>query len=109
MTLVSRQRSLGFDRTTVLAENPGMKDAGLYYYYHTFAKSLAALDVDAITDQHGHEHSWQVELLDTLSAQQLSNGSWVNGNPRWLEGDAQLVTAYALMALSYLDLADQGL
>ena len=27
-----------------LEQNPGMGDAGLYYYYHTFAKALSALE-----------------------------------------------------------------
>ena len=29
--------------TTALDENPGMGTAGLYYYYQTFAKALAAM------------------------------------------------------------------
>jgi squalene-hopene/tetraprenyl-beta-curcumene cyclase len=29
------------------------------------------------------------------------DGSWVNENPRWMEGDPNLVTAYALLALAY--------
>ena len=33
-----------------LDENPGMGEAGLYYYYHTFAKALAALGQDTIVD-----------------------------------------------------------
>lgn len=44
--------------------NPGMGDAGLYYYYHTFAKALDALGLDEIED-------------------------------------ANLATAFALLALSY--------
>ncbi len=34
-------------------ENPGMEDAGLYYYYHTFAKALDALRQDVIADADG--------------------------------------------------------
>ena len=33
-----------------LKSNPGMGDAGLYYYYHTFAKALDALGYDEFVD-----------------------------------------------------------
>ncbi len=84
-----------------LEENPGMGTSGLYYYFHTFAKALAAIGDDSITDSEGNQHRWQQELVAKLAADQNSDGSWTNQNPRWLEGDANLVTAYALLALSY--------
>ncbi len=88
-----------------LTKNPGMgpqmQRAGLYYYYHTFAKALAVLGEARIKDTQGKEHDWRAELLQELATKQLPNGSWVNDNPRWLEGDASLVTAYALLSLSY--------
>jgi squalene-hopene/tetraprenyl-beta-curcumene cyclase len=84
-----------------LSSNPGMGPAGLYYYYHTFAKALAAMQVDRLTDAQGTEHDWRAELLQELARRQQADGSWVNENSRWLEGDANLVTAYALMSLSY--------
>jgi squalene-hopene/tetraprenyl-beta-curcumene cyclase len=40
-------------------------------------------------------------LVEALAARQQPNGSWVNKNERWLEGDPNLVTGYALLALSY--------
>jgi squalene-hopene/tetraprenyl-beta-curcumene cyclase len=85
-----------------LTTNPGMGAAGLYYYYHTFAKALDALGETVLKDQQGREHNWRSELIDVLAAAQQPDGSWVNQqNDRWLEGDANLVTAYALLALSY--------
>lgn len=84
--------------------NPGMqaKYDGLYYYYHTFAKSLSALGTDKVKDDKGVEHDWKGELIDELAKKQQKNGSWVNEtSERWLEGDAELVTAYALLSLSY--------
>jgi len=36
-----------------------------------------------------------------LAKRQHEDGSWTNSNARWLEGDANLVTGYALLALSY--------
>jgi len=81
--------------------NPGMGDAGLYYYYHTFAKALDALGVDEIEDAEGVKHDWRRELTDELARRQQENGSWVNANIRWMEGDPNLATAFALLALSY--------
>ena len=81
--------------------NPGMGDAGLYYYYHTFAKALDAMGIDEVEDADGVKHSWRRELLDELVGRQLPDGSWVNDNPRWLEGEPSLVTGYALLSLAY--------
>lgn len=89
-------------KTYSLTENPGMGKSGLYYYYHTFGKALAAADVRVITDADGNNHNWKRELVATLIASQQSDGSWVNdGNDRWMEGNRNLVTAYALLALKY--------
>jgi hypothetical protein len=84
-----------------VTENPNMKDAGLFYYYHTFAKALDALGEDEITDGEGKKHNWRADLTAELAKRQQPDGSWVNSNNRWLEGDANLVTGFALLALSY--------
>ena len=84
-----------------LDSNPGMGTSGLYYYYHTFAKALSALGQDKFVDEKGVEHDWRKELIDELASRQRDDGSWLNEDPRWLEGDASLVTGYALLALSY--------
>jgi hypothetical protein len=85
-----------------LNDNPGMGQAGLYYYYHTFAKSLDASGAEILDDASGTPHAWREELAGKLSETQQSDGSWVNkGNDRWMEGDRQLVTAYALLALAH--------
>jgi squalene-hopene/tetraprenyl-beta-curcumene cyclase len=84
-----------------LEENPGMGEQGLYYYYHTFAKALSAIGEDKVVAADGKSHDWCAELAETLISKQQTNGSWVNTNPRWLEGDPNLVTSYSLLALSY--------
>lgn len=84
-----------------VAENPGMGDAGVYYYYHTFAKAMAAAGIDLVEDAQGVKHDWRRELVEELARRQKPDGSWVNTNPRWMEGDANLSTAFALLALSY--------
>jgi squalene-hopene/tetraprenyl-beta-curcumene cyclase len=81
--------------------NPGMGDAGLFYYYHTFAKALAAMNLEVVEDEEGNEHDWRADLIRELAKRQRPDGSWINDNDRWLEGDPNLVTGYVLLALSY--------
>jgi squalene-hopene/tetraprenyl-beta-curcumene cyclase len=82
------------------AENPGMGDAGLYYYFHTAAKSLDVLGAETFTDAQGREHDWRDELSTAIMARQREDGSWKNSNERWMEGETDLATSYALLALS---------
>jgi squalene-hopene/tetraprenyl-beta-curcumene cyclase len=84
-----------------LKTNPGMGTAGLYYYYHVFGKALDAMGVEQVADAAGAKHDWRRELRNELIRRQQSNGSWVNDNSRWLEGEPSLVTGYALLSLSY--------
>ena len=88
-------------RNYTFKENPGLGEAGLYYYLHTAAKALDALGNDEFIDVEGVSHEWRKDLTAVILSTQQDNGSWVNDNPRWLEGDAHLVTSYALLALSY--------
>jgi squalene-hopene/tetraprenyl-beta-curcumene cyclase len=89
-------------KTYSLTENPGMGKSGLFYYYHTFGKALAAADVRVLTDAEGNNHNWKRELASTLIASQQPDGSWVNDkSDRWMEGNRNLVTAYALLALKH--------
>lgn len=85
-----------------LETNPGMGAAGLYYYYHTFAKALSAAEIDILDDAEGNPHVWRDELVETLDKLQQPDGSWLNtANERWMEGNRNLVTAYALLSLYY--------
>jgi squalene-hopene/tetraprenyl-beta-curcumene cyclase len=85
-----------------LEENPGLGQQGLYYYYHTFAKTMAVLGQPTLTDAAGIAHDWRAELVAALAKRQHRDGSWVNPADRFLEGDPNLVTAYALLALAYM-------
>jgi len=84
-----------------LSENPGLDQQGLYYYYHTLAKTLTVMNVESMTSPDGTKHLWKKELLDVITKNQQENGSWLNKTDRWYEGDPQLVTAYALLTLKY--------
>ena len=59
-----------------LKTNPGMGAAGLYYYYHTFAKALSAMGVDQVEDAGGQKHDWRRELVEILAEKQRLDGSW---------------------------------
>ena len=84
-------------------ENPGLGQQGVLYYSQMFAKSLSAMDLDMIKDSQGKSHDWRKELADHLIATQQSNGAWLNKNERWMEGNPDLSTAYALIALKYCE------
>ena len=85
-------------------KNPGMPESrsqwGLFYYYHTMAKSLDALGVDYVVDAKGKKHDWRRDLTEALAKRQRPDGSWINIQ-NWMEADPNLVTGYSLMALSY--------
>jgi squalene-hopene/tetraprenyl-beta-curcumene cyclase len=92
-----------------LSEHPGFehesdpvaRQAGVYYYYHTFAKALHAYGEPKIKDTDGIEHDWSRELILTLMKLQGDDGSFANKNEKWLESNKTLATAYALLALDY--------
>ncbi len=84
-----------------LNNNPGLGNQGLYYYYQTFGKAMAALGQDTFVDETGASHDWRKDLIEALASRQKPDGSWSNENQRWMESDANLATGYALLALSY--------
>ncbi|MBI2808733.1 MAG: terpene cyclase/mutase family protein [Planctomycetes bacterium] len=85
--------------------NAGMPDTrskwGLYYYYNTMAKSLDALGIDYVVDSKGVKHDWRKDITQALAKRQRPDGSFTNSAANWMEADPNLVTGYALMALSY--------
>lgn len=87
-----------------LEHNPGMphdlRFQGHYYYLATMAEALALQQQPIIKTADGKEHNWAQELIDKLASLQKEDGSWLNEADRWLEGDANLVTAYAVIALN---------
>lgn len=85
-----------------LDENPGMGQAGLFYYYHTFAKALDTMKLKTLEDATGKQHDWRTELTNHLLSLQKENGGWVNPEKKWMEGDPNMATAYALLTLAVL-------
>ncbi|MBI4718260.1 MAG: hypothetical protein HY763_10680 [Planctomycetes bacterium] len=90
-------------RHYTLDANPNMPEEqakqGLYYYYHTFARALHAWGEDILVDAEGQAHRWREELCRKLMSLQHDDGSWTNVADRWYEGNAHLVTAYAVLAM----------
>lgn len=86
-------------------ENVGLpKDKaqqGYYYYLHTMAKCLEALGEDEFLDSKGVKHDWRKDIAQALAKRQKPDGSWVNPADRWMEGDPNLVTGFALMTLGH--------
>jgi squalene-hopene/tetraprenyl-beta-curcumene cyclase len=86
-----------------LEHNPNMPEAeskeGLYYYYHTFARAMRAWGEGTIIDKKDNSHPWRQELCEKLLSLQRDDGSWVNDQGRWFEGNPHLVTAYSVLAL----------
>ncbi len=89
-------------------ENPGMATAsdpskgqqGLFYYYHTMAKALAAYGEPVLVDAKGVKHIWAKELGEEIASLQHPQGFWDNPAERWLEGIEVLDTSYAIVSLT---------
>src|SRR5262249_24311261 len=85
-----------------LKENIGMGAAGLFYYYHTFAKAMEAFGEDPFKDAKGTEHDWRKELFEALKERQQADGSFGHKGRRGFgEAHSNLATAFPLLALSY--------
>ena len=82
-----------------MQENPGLGKQGLFYYRLALARALAASGRDTLEDATGARHDWRAELVDALVAAQRPDGGWINDQDRWMEGEPDLVTAYAVLAL----------
>jgi squalene-hopene/tetraprenyl-beta-curcumene cyclase len=84
-----------------LEKNPGLGEAGLYYYYHLMAKALDTVGSETFTDDAGVKHQWRSEMAAAIIKRQKENGSWTNSDTKWMEGDPNLATGFALLSLSY--------
>ena len=100
------QKALEWIRKNYTVEvNPGMPEVrgqwGLYYYYHTMAKCLDTLGMEEVEDAAGKKHDWRADITAVLAKKQRDDGSWRSDTNHWMEGDPNIVTGYALMALGY--------
>ena len=51
-----------------------------------------------IVDTDGIEHDWRAELADAIMKRQRKDGSWINPEDRWMEGNDGVDTVYAVLA-----------
>ncbi|MFA7236929.1 MAG: prenyltransferase/squalene oxidase repeat-containing protein [Phycisphaeraceae bacterium] len=79
--------------------NPNMGEKSYFYYMHFLARAFAATGEKSVATSDGQLHDWANELIDALLARQQPDGSWSNKTDKWMEGDPNLATAYALNAL----------
>jgi squalene-hopene/tetraprenyl-beta-curcumene cyclase len=79
----------------------GAGGQGYYYYLVSMAKCFDTLGIEEIVDANGKAHDWRAEITRALANRQRKDGSWGNDFTLWMEGDSNLDTAYALIALSY--------
>ncbi|HZW10230.1 MAG TPA: prenyltransferase/squalene oxidase repeat-containing protein [Phycisphaerales bacterium] len=91
-------------RNYTLEENPGLGDAGYYYYLVMLGRALDAWDeptIESASSTGGEpvEHRWAEDLVTTLAELQQPDGSFEIKHDRWLENDPVLVTAYGVLAL----------
>jgi squalene-hopene/tetraprenyl-beta-curcumene cyclase len=99
-------------------QNPGLGQDGLYYYYYVMSRALLAgqqNEIPAIAASPDRviasdataktptptasPRNWRDDLVAAILARQRPDGSWVNDATRWEEGNADLVTIYAILAL----------
>jgi squalene-hopene/tetraprenyl-beta-curcumene cyclase len=94
------------------AENPGLGLQGRFYYVHTAARALAAMNAERVepvavrpagaapgAGDAASARNWRDDLVDSLVAEQRADGSWKNPVDRWMEGEPELASIYALLAL----------
>jgi len=90
-------------RNYTVAENPGMGQQGLFYYYITMAKALSIAGIDTLTLANGKKINWRQDLSKRLLDLQSADGSWTNQQSgRFWEKDPNLVTSYATITLEIL-------
>lgn len=82
-------------------ENPGaVRNQAYFYYALSFAKAFAAMKKKEITLPDGRTVSWAADLSNHLMKLQRADGSFLNPEPRWMEDNAVVCTAFALEALT---------
>jgi squalene-hopene/tetraprenyl-beta-curcumene cyclase len=91
-------------RNYTVQENPGMGTDGMYYYYLTMARALAAWGDETIVPlaeegKPAPERDWENDLVARLATLQNEDGSFRSVDDRWMEDNTVLITAYALIAL----------
>ncbi|MBI3832350.1 MAG: hypothetical protein HY291_22695 [Planctomycetes bacterium] len=99
-----------FKKNFSAKENPGAGMQGYYYYAFAVSRALSSAGIKEIDMGEGQKVNWASALADQLLSVQnrgtpeeggrAMRGSFVNKEPRWMEDDPVLCTAYALATLN---------
>lgn len=89
------------DRNFTVDENPGLAQQTLYHSYFYLASTLTRVGADTLAGAQGRPRAWKRPLVEALLARQRPDGSWANPDPRWMESNPVLATAFAVRALKY--------
>lgn len=82
-------------------EHPGaVGNEGYFYYVMSFAKAFTAAGMKEVDLPDGRKSNWAKDLSAHLISLQKPDGSFVNTDGSWMEGNPVLATSFALQALA---------
>ncbi len=82
-------------------QHPGQGATSLYFYYQSAATALDAYGERLVPDEKGRHRDWAADLATRLVALQRPDGSWVNDDPKYWEGNPLLATSRAVTSLNH--------
>jgi squalene-hopene/tetraprenyl-beta-curcumene cyclase len=80
--------------------HPGMETTSYFYYLQTAAEALHTYGEAYVPDDRGRKRVWAKDLVSRMLTLQEKDGSWVNSNKKYWEGNPVLVTARAVITLN---------
>ena len=82
--------------------HPGMGTTAYFYYLQTAASALEAYGESFLPSNNGSQHNWGADLISKFVYLQQADGSWVNEDRKYWEGNKILVTARAIITLNHV-------
>lgn len=82
-------------------QHPGLGTTSYYYYLQTAAGALEAFGQLDVPDEKGRKRNWAMDLATKLVSLQKPDGSWLNDDPKYWEGNPLLATARAVVSLNH--------
>ena len=82
-------------------QHPGMGTTSYYYYLQTAAGALEAFGEANVPDEKGRKRAWAADLANKLVSMQAKDGSWVNSDKKYWEGNPVLATARAVITMNH--------
>ena len=82
--------------------HPGMGTTAYFYYLQTAASALEAYGEAYLPASNGTQHNWSADLISKFIYLQQADGSWVNEDRKYWEGNKVLVTSRAIITLNHV-------